>query len=159
TSTSAGQINFNGPSQTVTFNAGSKYTWDLAALTDATNQAGIGYDQIGTQNGPGLNLTNGVVELAFSGATTPTTANPFWLLSHQWTILQVGGSVNTSQFGGISNANVFSSVGTFSLSLVGATGNVTLSFAPVITPEPTFILSVGMAGLGLLWRFRRRSQS
>src|SRR5690242_21499757 len=85
TSTSAGQINFNGPSQTVTFNAGSKYTWDLAALTDATNQAGIGYDQIGSQNGPGLNLTNGVVELAFNGTTTPT-ANSFWQSPHQWTI-------------------------------------------------------------------------
>jgi autotransporter-associated beta strand protein len=153
TTTSGGQLNFTGSGQTVTFASGSKYTWDLADLADAAASAGIAYDQIRASNGPGLSLSGGAVELAFSGATTPNAAVNFWKSPHTWTILQVAGpSVNTTQFAGISNASSFASAGAFSLSQ-GTAGTILLNFTPV--PEPGFVLAVMFAGVGLVARLRR----
>jgi hypothetical protein len=154
TSTSGGQINFPGASQTVTFGTGSKYVWNLASLTTNLANAGIGYDQILVNNGAGLSLTGGVVQLSFSSATTPIRSNPFWQTAQSWTIVQVTGSPNTTQFSGIPS-NPFLSVGTFSLAQ-GPNGTVVLTFTPVPVPEPRFVLAAGLAGIGLLGRFLRR---
>lgn len=161
TTTSGGQVNFTGASQAVTFGSGSKYTWNLADLTNAAGNAGIGYDQVLVENGAGLNLTSGVVELAFSGTTTPTQSNSFWQSLRTWTILQITGiNPNATLFngvpGGISNAGAFASAGTFTLSN-GVNGNVVLLFTPV--PEPMFALGVGLAIVGLVVRATRRRRS
>jgi autotransporter-associated beta strand protein len=159
TSTSAGQINFTGAVQGVTFNAGSRYVWDLAALADnaTLGAAGVSFDQIRVENGAGMSLSNGAVELAFSGATTPNLANSFWQSGRTWTILQVTGSANTGQqFSGITNAAAFASVGTFTLG-TAAGGSITLNYTPI--PEPALILAYALGGGGLLYRLRRRFRS
>jgi autotransporter-associated beta strand protein len=155
--TQAGQVNFTGAAQTVTFQTGSRYAWSLVSETAAAGQAGIGYDQLLVANGSGLSLTGGRVELLFAPGLTPSETVPFWQAAHQWTILDVTGGTNATQFAGIVNAE-FGLTGSFFLS-AGPDGDVFLSFDPTPVPEPVGVLVLAAAGLALLARRPRRGRS
>lgn len=138
------------------FSSGGTYLWQMGALKDdASGTAGTDFDQI-SMTGSGGNLVLGgtsklMLDFAALGSD-PNSANPFWLATHSWTVIDgEAGVTNTgaSNFSQVLNANF--ATGSFTTN-ADALGNVTVVFTPI--PEPaTAALLIG--SLGLLTRRRR----
>jgi autotransporter-associated beta strand protein len=139
----------------LTMAAGSRYVWELAALT--TGGSGTNWDRIDIGGGT-LNVASAaVLAPQFIGtATPPNSGDPFWQTNHTWNnvIALTGGSGTGSLIFQIDNS-AWSAFGGFDTRPATFGMGVELRWTPV--PEPVHLL--GLAGLAtVLWRVRRRSQ-
>lgn len=147
---SPGLLNIAGA---VTFNSGSRYTWELGAFSTTT--AGTNFDQIVVANGGSLSLLAGatLVPTFTDTATSPSSGNGFWTAAQTWTVVtNTGGTVTGTAFA-VDNAS-WSGKGIFAASL--ANNEVLLTWTPSAIPEPsTYAAIFGVVALGgALWRRR-----
>lgn len=135
--------------------SGGTYLWDLKSLADnTTGTAGTHFDQI-TLSGLANLVLGGTSKLTLnlSDVAGPDSADPFWLSSRQWTIVDADATTTntgSTNFSEITNGSY--AAGTFSTA-ADSLGNVILTFTPV--PEPSALLMI--VGSGGLLMVRRRN--
>lgn len=139
---------------TLTFDSGSTYTWELAALS--TTGAGTNFDQIA--NTGIINLNGG--SLALSLGSYAPSADPFWTVNRSWTIISTtgGGSITGSAMSISTNQSLWASYGSFSTAL--SDHNMVLNWNAAAIPEPsTYAALAGLAALlGVLVHRRRKAK-
>jgi len=138
------------------FSSGGTYIWQMGALADDSNgTAGTDFDQISLTGSGGNLVLGGTSKLMLDFAalgSDPNSADPFWLASHSWTVIDgEAGVTNTgsTNFSQVVNGNF--TTGSFATA-ADALGNVTLVFTPI--PEPT-AAALLLGSLGMLARRRR----
>jgi len=150
---SPGILNNTG---TLTFDAGSIYNWELASLT--TNVAGTNYDLIANTGSITLN-SGALINLVFGTNMAPNQGDSFWNSNQSWTVISNAGSGTiTGTALGINGGNTsWSSVGSFSTSIVS--NELVLNWnAASAVPEPsTYAAIAGVLALGgVMWHRRRQ---
>jgi len=139
----------------LTFSAGSTYTWNLTSLKDtSTGIAGTNFNQIG--NTGIIALNGGLLNLVLS-TLAPDQLDPFWNANHSWTIVaSTGGGTITGTALNISNSQTpWAGVGTFSTALSG--NNLVLDWTASAVPEPsTYAAMAGVLALSAALIRRRR---
>ena len=138
------------------FSSGGTYIWQMGALADdTTGTAGTHFDQISLTGSGGNLVLGGTSKLMLDFAalgSDPNSADPFWLASHSWTVIDgEAGVTNTgsTNFNQVLNSNF--TTGSFATT-ADALGNVTLVFTPIPEPATAALL---LGSLGLLARRRR----
>lgn len=128
----------------VDLSGGGTLDWSLAA--EATNGAGVSFNQLAVTGGTvTLGGASTLTLLFTNAASAPTATDPFWQTTETWPIITLGGGASVSgNFSSIINGSY--PAGTFSTS-VGA-GVVLLTFTPG-PPKTPSIAAVSLTGTQL----------
>lgn len=128
-----GRLKFSGH---LTFDPGSRYEWEIGALS--TNNPGVNFDVI-ELTASNLTINGGMLVPRFVGpASPPDQGDPFWRSDNAWVVIDNTGPGTTAGALAVSNSPSWSAWGTFYSTNVG--NDVYLIWDSSVRPGAVFLI-------------------